>query len=279
MQRLSRRFQTLAAADRAALVFYLTGGDPRPAATVPMMHGLVAGGADVIELGMPFSDPMADGPVIQRAAERALRHGTGLQRVLDMVGEFRRDDRDTPVVLMGYLNPIEAMGYARFAAAAAGAGADATLIVDLPPEESEALSASLRAHGLASVMLVAPNSDEARVARICAAADGFVYYVSIKGTTGSAQPDTSALGAAVQRIRRHTRLPVGVGFGIKDAAAAAAVAAVADAVIVGSALVAAIAAAGECDAGELRRVVHDFARPFRDAVHAARRCAAAVPAT
>ncbi len=237
MSRLAQRFADLKAAGRKALIPFITAGDPKPQLTVPLMHALVANGADVIELGVPFSDPMADGPVIQRASERALEHHVSLRQVLAMVREFRTRDSATPVVLMGYLNPVEAMGYPAFAEAAAAAGVDGVLTVDLPPEEAESFLAALRPAGLDPIFLLAPTTDEARVARICQVASGFVYYVSVKGITGAASLDTVAVASQVNRIRRHTALPVGVGFGIKDAASAAAVARTADAVIVGSALV------------------------------------------
>jgi len=237
MSRLQARFERLQAEGRKALIPYVTAGDPRPDVTVGLMHAMVEAGADVLELGVPFSDPMADGPVIQRATERALVHHVSLHRVIDMVREFRARDETTPVVLMGYLNPIEAMGYAAFAEAAQAAGVDGVLTVDLPPEEAGEFVAAVHGHGLDPIFLIAPNTDEARIERIAAVASGFVYYVSLKGVTGAANLDIAGVGARVEAIRAHTALPVGVGFGVTDAATAAAVAAVADAVIVGSALV------------------------------------------
>jgi tryptophan synthase alpha chain len=204
---------------------------------VPLMHTLVEQGADVIELGVPFSDPMADGPVIQRASERALEHHTSLHDVLDMVAEFRQSDSDTPVVLMGYLNPIEIMGYREFAAAAQRAGVDGVLTVDIPPEEGDDFLPALREHALDPIYLLAPTSTAERIARITASASGFVYYVSLKGVTGAANLDVDAVAARLQQIRAATELPVGVGFGIKDAATAQAMGKVADAVVVGSAIV------------------------------------------
>jgi len=235
--RIAARFAACRARRRTALIPFVTAGDPSPATTVPLLHALVAAGADLLELGVPFSDPIADGPVIQRATERALAQGIGLSEVLALVAAFRRDDPNTPVVLMGYLNPVERLGYARFAAAARAAGVDGALIVDAPPEESAALAAALRAQALDLVYLLAPTSDGERIARIGAVATGFVYYVSIKGVTGAAQPELDAVAAKVAEIRARIDLPVGVGFGIHDAATAAQVARIADAVIVGSALV------------------------------------------
>ncbi|WP_127477465.1 tryptophan synthase subunit alpha [Sulfurivermis fontis] len=237
MSRLQQKFADLKAAGRKALIPFITAGDPRPEITVPLMHALVAAGADVIELGVPFSDPMADGPVIQRASERALEHHVSLRNVLAMVHTFRQQDAATPVVLMGYLNPVEAMGYAAFAAAAAQAGVDGLLTVDIPPEEAGELLAALRPHGIDPIFLLSPTTADSRIATICRAASGFVYYVSVKGVTGAAHLDVDGVRAQVERIRAHTDLPVGVGFGIRDAGSARAVAQVADAVIVGSALV------------------------------------------
>ncbi|NIP71881.1 MAG: tryptophan synthase subunit alpha [Gammaproteobacteria bacterium] len=237
MSRIRQTFDQLRARGRTALVPFITAGDPEPAVTVPLMHAMVEAGADLIELGVPFSDPMADGPVIQAASERALVHGVGLHDVLDMVRSFRRRDAHTPVVLMGYLNPVEVMGYGAFAREAAEAGVDGALIVDMPPEESHGLLDALRPQGLDAIFLVAPTSTGARIERICAAASGFVYYVSLKGVTGAANLDVDAVAGKLREIRVVTDLPVGVGFGIRDARSAAQIGAVADAVIVGSALV------------------------------------------
>jgi tryptophan synthase alpha chain len=237
MSRIDSRFASLRARGRKALIPFLTAGDPQPRATVPLLHALVAAGADLLEIGVPFSDPMADGPVIQRASERALAQGVTLHGVLDMVAAFRADDAETPVILMGYLNPIEAFGYAEFATAAAQAGVDGILTVDAPPEEADPLVQALRGAGLDPIFLVAPTSGAERIARICTLASGFVYYVSFKGVTGSGGFDLAAIAAKLEAIRAVTRLPLGVGFGISDAERAAAVAQVADAVIVGSALV------------------------------------------
>ncbi len=244
MSRIEQRFQALAATGRKALVPYITAGDPSLAATEALMHTLVRSGADVIELGVPFSDPMADGPVIQRACERALAKGAGLGEVLALVRRFRASDSLTPVVLMGYLNPIEAMGYQAFAEAAASAGVDGVLTVDLPPEEAEDFTAILARFGLDPIFLLAPTSSEARICRVAALARGYLYYVSLKGVTGSAALDVDAVAAKLGQIRALVEVPVGVGFGIRDAEAAARVARVADAVVVGSALVARIEALG-----------------------------------
>jgi tryptophan synthase alpha chain len=255
MSRIETRFAALRKAGRKALIPYVTAGDPQPDVTVPLMHAMVAAGADILELGVPFSDPMADGPVIQAACERALVHHVNLKQVLEMVGAFRQRDNDTPVVLMGYLNPIEVMGYQAFAEAAQAHGVDGALTVDLPPEEAEALSRALRAVDIDPIFLLAPTSTPARIGKICAAASGFVYYVSLKGVTGSASLDTDAVAAKLTEIRAVTDLPVGVGFGIKDADSAARVAAIADAVVVGSALVRRIAE----NAGDPQRILSTVA--------------------
>lgn len=237
MSRIGQRFSALQAAKRKALVPFVTAGDPVPEVTVPLMHAMVAAGADIIELGVPFSDPMADGPVIQRASERALVHHVSLRDVLGMVQEFRGTDEDTPVVLMGYLNPVEVMGYEEFARRAAEVGVDGVLTVDIPPEEAEQFLTALSAAGIDPIFLVAPTTTVARMQRICAAAGGFVYYVSVKGVTGTAHLQLEPVAEKLAEIRRVTDLPVGVGFGIKDARTAFEVSRLADAVIVGSALV------------------------------------------
>lgn len=237
MSRIAQRFADLRSAGRKALIPYVTAGDPHPAVTVSIMHAMVEAGADLIELGVPFSDPMADGPVIQQACERALEHHVGLHDVLDMVREFRERDAGTPVILMGYLNPIEIMGYATFAERAAAVGVDGVLTVDLPPEEAETFIELLRGAEIDPIFLLAPTSDEERIRRICAVASGFIYYVSLKGVTGAASLDVDAVARKLSQIRNEASLPVGVGFGIKDAATAARIARVADAVVVGSAVV------------------------------------------
>ncbi len=245
MSRIAKHLETLRANGRKALIPFITAGDPQPSVTVPTMHALVEGGADIIELGVPFSDPMADGPVIQHASERALLHHIGMRDVLAMVREFRQTNQETPVVLMGYLNPIEVMGYEVFAKAAAEAGVDGVLTVDMPPEEASELTAALRANGLDPIFLLAPTTSEQRISRICELASGFVYYVSVKGITGAGHLNTDEVAERVSTIRGKTDLPVGVGFGIKDGASAARVAKVADAVVVGSALVSRIEALQE----------------------------------
>ncbi len=237
MSHLAACFENLRAAGRKALIPYVTAGDPEPSVTVPLMHAMVAAGADILELGVPFSDPMAEGPVIQRAMERALEYDVSLEDVLEMVRSFRKTDADTPVVLMGYLNPVEVKGYAEFAREAADAGVDGVLLVDMPPEEAGELRAALREHELDMIFLVAPTTDDARIQAITAAGGGFIYYVSLKGVTGAGHLDIGGVEEHVARIRRQTELPIGVGFGIKDAGSAARIAGVADAVVVGSALV------------------------------------------
>ncbi len=237
MSRISACFAQLKQQKRKALIPFITAGDPQAELTLSLMQALVQAGADVIELGVPFSDPMADGPVIQRASERALANAVSLSSVLDMVAAFRQQNQTTPVVLMGYLNPMEIMGYAVFAKAAQAAGVDAVLTVDLPPEEGIEFNQLLKAHDLDSIFLIAPTSTEARIQRICAQASGFIYYVSLKGVTGSQALDVVAVTDKLKIVRRYTDLPIGVGFGIRDAQSAAAVASVSDAVVVGSALV------------------------------------------
>jgi len=237
MSRIPQCFEALNAANRKALIPYITAGDPEPGDTVPLAHALVKAGANILELGVPFSDPMADGPVIQRASERALAHQVSLHNVLELVQEFRKQDQQTPVVLMGYLNPVEVMGYEAFASAAANAGVDGVLTVDMPPEEAEPLSKALIANDIDPIYLLAPTTDEARIKKICDAARGYVYYVSLKGVTGAATLDVNAVSEKISQIRQLTDLPIGVGFGIKDASTAAAIAEVADAVVVGSALI------------------------------------------
>ena len=241
MSRIARRFQQLAEQGRTALIPYVVAGDPGQDVTVPLMHRLVESGADIIELGVPFSDPMAEGPVIQQGHERALANGTSLGAVLGMVRDFRKSDSATPVLLMGYANPVMHMGYAAFADAAAAAGLDALLTVDIPPEEVDGINIELQRVGMDNIFLVAPTTPEDRIARIAARASGFIYYVSLKGVTGAGNLDTAEVARRLESIRRHSALPVAVGFGIRDADSARAVAAVADGVVVGSALVSAMA--------------------------------------
>lgn len=237
MSRLAACFAALKAQGKTALIPYVTAGDPHPSITVPLMHSMVAAGANIIELGVPFSDPMADGPTIQQAHERALAHHTSLRDILAMVTEFRQTNQTTPVVLMGYLNPIEIMGYETFANAAQAAGVDGVLTVDLPPEEGMGVLPMFREHGLDPIFLISPTTPTVRMQSVAAAGGGFVYYVSLKGVTGANTLDVAQVAARLAQIREHTDLPLGVGFGIKDAATAAAVAQVADAVVVGSAVI------------------------------------------
>ena len=237
INRLDATFAALKRGRRKALVAYLTAGFPSPAQTVPLLRSLAETGADVIELGIPFSDPMADGPVIQRASEAALAAGTTTATVLAAVAEFRLADAATPVVLMSYLNPIEAMGYERFAQAAVAAGADGVLVVDLPPEEAGELRAALSGAGLREIFLIAPTTTADRLGLIGKCASGFGYYVSIKGITGRGTVDIGEVAKHVAVLRRHLDLPIGVGFAIRDAATARAIASIADAVVVGSAVV------------------------------------------
>jgi tryptophan synthase alpha chain len=241
MSRIQGVFRQLREAGRTALVPYITAGDPHPRHTVKLMHALVEGGADVIELGVPFSDPMADGPVIQLACERALAHGTTLWKVLEMVAEFRRKDDRTPVVLMGYLNPIEARGLEAFARKARQAGVDGVLVVDLAVEEAPEFVPALKAEGLDCIFLLAPTSPARRIQAVTREASGYLYYVSLKGVTGAASLDVRSVAEKLEQIRRHTRLPLAVGFGVRDPRTAAQVGKVADGVVVGSALVAEIA--------------------------------------
>ena len=237
MNRIEQCFESLRAEGRKALIPYITAGDPHPDTTVQLMHGMVAAGANILELGVPFSDPMADGPVIQRAEERALLHRVNLPRVFDMVCAFRDQDKHTPIVLMGYLNPVEAMGYEHFVVQAAQAGVDGVLTVDLPPEEAKDLIALMTAHKIAPIFLIAPTTLPDRIARICDGTRGFIYYVSLKGTTGASHLDIASVTSRLKVIRSVTNLPIGVGFGISDAKMAAEVAQISDAVVVGSAIV------------------------------------------
>lgn len=237
MSKIQATFERLQAQGRKALIPFITAGDPDPALTVPLMHTLVEAGADIIELGVPFSDPMADGPTIQRASERALLKGVSLRQVLGMVANFRADNNETPVVLMGYANPIEAMGVEKFAAAAFDAGVDGVLVVDYPPEESADFAKAMNANALDPIFLLAPTSTEKRIAQVAELASGYVYYVSLKGVTGSAALDVQSVAARIPEIHAATGVPVGVGFGIRDAATAGAVAKIADAVVVGSRII------------------------------------------
>jgi len=261
--RIAATFERLKAQGRKALIPFVTAGDPYPDATVEVLHALAEGGADVIELGVPFSDPMADGPVIQKAAERALAHGIGMSQVLGYVRAFRERDGTTPLVLMGYANPIERYGIDRFVADAKAAGVDGVLVVDYPPEEAEAFAATLKAQGLAPIFLLAPTSTDARIAEVGRIASGYVYYVSLKGVTGAGHLDTASVAAMLPRIRAHVKVPVGVGFGIRDAQSARAVGAVADAVVIGSRLVQLLEAAPRDRVAEAAR---DFVAEIRTAL-------------
>jgi len=237
MSRIDSVLAALAAQGKKGLIPFITAGDPAPDLTVALMHALVQGGADIIELGVPFSDPMADGPVIQRASDRALAQGVNLKTVLGFVRQFHETDRATPVVLMGYANPIERMGRGAFIAAAREAGVDGVLTVDYPPEECEDFAADLKQAGLDPIFLLAPTSTEERIERLGKIASGYVYYVSLKGVTGAGHLDLDAVAAAIPRIKKHVKVPVGVGFGIRDGQTAKAIASVSDAVVIGSRII------------------------------------------
>lgn len=240
MSRIQAVFKKLKEEGRKGLVPFVTGGDPSPEQTVPLLHALANSGADVIELGVPFSDPMADGPVIQRSSERALAKGVSTQKILDYVAKFRETNTQTPIVLMGYANPIERMGKEQFVQAAQEAGVDGVLVVDYPPEEAVDFSQYLRVAGLDPIFLLAPTSSNERIAKVAQEASGYVYYVSLKGVTGSTHLNALEVGSKISTIRQHTDVPVGVGFGIRDAESACKVAQVADAVVIGSALIQAL---------------------------------------
>ena len=248
MSRIDAAFERLRERGRKALIPYVTAGDPHADTTAAIMLAMVKAGADVIELGVPFSDPMADGPVIQKASERALARGIGMGQVLAMVAAFRKHDSTTPVVLMGYANPIERHGTERFVADAKAAGVDGVLVVDYPPEECVEFAALLKARGMDPIFLIAPTSSDARIASVARLASGYVYHVSLKGVTGAGHFDIDAVKAMIPRIREHVRVPVGVGFGIRDAKTARAVADVADGVVIGSALVQLLETAGHDEA-------------------------------
>ena len=248
MSRIQITFDKLKQANRKALIPFITAGDPAPKVTVPLMHELVKAGADVIELGVPFSDPMADGPTIQRASERALKHGMSLRGVLEMTAEFRKTNSATPVVLMGYGNPIEAMGWEMFAKRCAEVGVDGVLTVDFPPEESHEAFEHLQRHGIDPIFLLAPTTNDERIARVAKLARGYVYYVSLKGVTGAGNLDLTAIEQKLPQLRKHIKLPIGVGFGIRDAATALAVAKLCDGVVVGSRIVQEIENSNEQDA-------------------------------
>jgi tryptophan synthase alpha chain len=263
MSRIAARFGALAAAKRKALIPYITAGDPDPSLTVPLMRALTESGADVIELGVPFSDPMADGPVNQRSSERALAKGVSLAAVLQIVRDFRRADQETPVVLMGYANPIEAMGTEKFTAAAAAAGVDGVIVVDYPPEECVQFADLARRHGIDPIFLLAPTSTDRRIQEVARAGGGYLYYVSLKGVTGASTIDLADVAARIPKIRAATKLPIGVGFGIRDAESARAVARSADAVVIGSRIIQEIEAAGP-DQAVAR--VRALLKPIREAL-------------
>jgi len=265
VNRLDRRLADLARQGRKALVPYVAAGDPAGEDSVALLHALVEAGADVIELGVPFSDPMADGPTVAQACERALEHGVCLSDVLDIVSTFRERDPDTPIVLMGYLNPIESMGYARFAEAASQAGVDGVLTVDLTPEEAPDVTSPLRSAGLAPIFLAAPNTREPRLDAIAREAAGYLYYVSLKGVTGSSRLNTDEVAARVDVLKAHIRIPVLVGFGIRDAETATVIAETADGVVIGSALIQALVDRGGRPAVDVAR---DFLAPIRAAMDA-----------
>lgn len=259
MSRISTTFAKLKQQNRKALIPFITAGDPHPRHTVALMHELVKAGADVIELGVPFSDPMADGPTIQRASERALKHHVGLRSVLAMVAEFRNQNATTPVVLMGYGNPIEAMGWEVFAQRCAEVGVDGVLTVDFPPEESSEAFAHLVRHNLDPIFLLAPTTREERIAEVAKLARGYVYYVSLKGVTGAGNLDTADIAQKIPQLRKHIKLPIGVGFGIRDAATAKAVSALCDGVVVGSRIVQEVEKSSEQDLlGNVGRLVREL---------------------
>jgi tryptophan synthase alpha chain len=263
MSRIQGRFESLARERRKALIPYIAAGDPHPSLTVPLMRALVEAGADILELGVPFSDPMADGPVIQRASERALKHGVGLGDVLRLVAEFRKEDTKTPIVLMGYANPVEAMGADKFIAAAQAAGVDGVIVVDYPPEECEQFAAAAKKAGIDPIFLLAPTSTDKRIEQVARVGGGYLYYVSLRGVTGAGNLDYSEVSARIPKIRAATRMPIGVGFGIRDAESARRIAAIADAVVIGSRLIQEIES-GSADSAVSR--VKAFLKPIRQAI-------------
>jgi tryptophan synthase alpha chain len=264
--RIADRFQSLCASGRRGLIPYIAAGDPHPDATVGLLHALVRGGADLVELGIPFSDPMADGPVIQRAAQRAIEQGTSLVGTLEMVRNFRLDDRTTPLILMGYANPIERMGVDNFAREAARSGVDGVLVVDYPPEECAEFVQLLTGYGMNTIFLVAPTTRPERIDLLASIASGYVYYVSLKGTTGAAHIDLDDIAARLPLIRQRLTLPIGVGFGISDPESAAAVARLADAVVIGSRIITELEAHPGPRGAE---AVEKLLRRFRTAIDAA----------
>jgi tryptophan synthase alpha chain len=263
MSRIPACFEALQKAGRKGLIPYITAGDPHPSLTVPLMRALVEAGADILELGVPFSDPMADGPVVQRAGDRALKHGVGLADVLSLVAAFRQQDGNTPVVLMGYANPVEAMGVGKFVAAAKQAGVDGVIVVDYPPEECEDFSALAKKNGIDPIFLLAPTSTDKRIEEVGRCGSGYLYYVSLRGITGAANIDVSEVAARIPRIRAATKLPIGVGFGIRDAESARRIAQAADAVVIGSRIIEVIESAGPQHAAAR---VKEFLVPIRAAL-------------
>jgi tryptophan synthase alpha chain len=237
MSRIQKTFELLQSEKKKALITFITAGDPAPELTVPLMHAMVKSGVNILELGVPFSDPMAEGPVIQRANERALKFNVGMRDVLEFVRVFRKDDAVTPVVLMGYANPIERMGVDRFVSEAKAAGVDGAIVVDYPPEEAREFSEKLKAQDMDLIFLLAPTSTEERIKQVAQISSGFSYYVSLRGVTGAGHIDTAEVSERIDAIRKHVKLPIGVGFGIRDAATAKTVAAVSDAVVIGSRII------------------------------------------
>lgn len=266
MSRISIQLEAAKKAGRKALIAYIVNGDPYPEATLPTMHKMVSSGVDLIELGVPFSDPMAEGPVIQKAHERALVKNTSLRDTIALVAEFRKTNTTTPVLLMGYLNPVERMGYAKFAKAAAVAGVDGLLTVDLPPEELEDIKRELDKNGLDNIFLLAPTTTKARAQKIAAVASGFLYYVSLKGVTGAGHLDVNAIAAKFEEFGHLTDIPTCIGFGIKDAASACAVATLADGVVIGSVLVNKMGEMAAREAEDIAASVSDIITPIRAAL-------------
>jgi tryptophan synthase alpha chain len=263
MSRIAGRFEALKSAGRKGLIMFVTAGDPEPSLTVPLMHALAESGADILEIGVPFSDPMADGPVIQRASERALKHGVGLADVLGHVAAFRKRNLETPVVLMGYANPIEAMGVEKFVAAAQAAGVDGVIVVDYPPEECGPFSELCGKAGIDCIFLLAPTSSEARIREVARVGSGFIYYVSLRGVTGAGNLDVDEVLARLPKIRAATRLPLGVGFGVRDAESARRLSRGADAVVIASRLIQELEAVPPAQAVERARA---FVKPIREAM-------------
>jgi tryptophan synthase alpha chain len=263
MSRIQGRFEALAKAKRKALIPYITAGDPHPALTVPLLRALVESGADILELGVPFSDPMADGPVVQRSGERALKFGVGLKDVLQLVRQFRETDQTTPIVLMGYANPIEAMGVENFIGAAKIAGVDGVIVVDYPPEECREFAALAKKNDIDPVFLLAPTSTKKRIDEVARSGSGYLYYVSLRGVTGAANIDISEIKEKIPSIRKATKMPIGVGFGIRDAESAKRIAQTADAVVIGSRIIQEIEAG---DAAHAVTRVKAFLKPIREAL-------------